>query len=289
MTATVTWVVLTMGDRPAETAAALESIRARNQAGRILLVVNGGDPPSDVPDGVELIISETNLGVPGGRDLAARQCSSDVIAFLDDDALIMTSEISEMLEQSFLEPSVGGVSFRIVDEKGQTARRHVPRVGTSGVDSRGSVATFLGGACAIRRSAYELAGGYWPTLFYAHEELDLAWRMYDAGFRVDYQPQIEVFHPRTDVSRHTDGWRLTGRNRVLIARRNLPLPVAALHVLGWLCLGAIRAPDQTCRRAYLSGWRTGWRAQWSDIGVERKPIAWATIARLARLGRPPII
>lgn len=285
MTTTVTWIVLTMGDRPEETAAALESIRALDGDKRILLVVNGGEVPGELPESVEVLVSATNLGVPGGRDLATRHCSTDLMAFLDDDARIITPDISGVLARAFADPTVGAVSFRILDEQGETARRHVPRIGSTGERERGDVATFLGGACAVRRSAYEEAGGYWAELFYAHEELDLSWRMHDAGYRVVYQPEIEVFHPRTDVSRHADGWRLTGRNRVLIARRNLPLPIALLHVFIWLVLGVIRTPNSVCRRAYLSGWSEGWRTR----RVTRHPMSWSTVAALTRVGRPPVI
>lgn len=230
-----------------------------------------------------MITSDENLGVPGGRDLGLRTTPADIVGFLDDDAELRPGA-SERVQAAFAEDSqLGAVALRLVDEEGVTARRHVPRAGASGGDESGEVALFLGGACAIRRAAYEQVGGYFTELFYAHEELELAWRLIDAGWRIRYLADVEVFHPRTEISRHEHGWELTGRNRVWIARRTLPWPVAVVHVLIWLVLGTLRAPGE-CRRAYIRGWRRGWRG---DLG--RCPIRWRTVWRLTRLGRPPVI
>ena len=136
----------------------------------------------------------------------------------------------------------------------------------------------------VRRRAYEQAGGYFVDLFYGHEELELSWRLIDHGWRIRYLSEAAVFHPRTDIGRHPDGWRMTGRNRVAIARRTLPWPVAILHVAAWLVLGLWRAGERSNRVAYLEGWWAGWAC-----AVERRPIRWHTVLRLARLGRPPII
>ncbi len=182
------------------------------------------------------------------------------------------------------DPGLGAVALRLVDEQGETARRHVPRPGGRHPERSGEVALFLGGACAIRREAYEQVGGYFTELFYGHEEVELCWRLVDAGWRIRYLADVEVFHPRTTIERHAAGWELTGRNRVLIARRTLPWPIAAVHVSVWLLLGLWRAPAGEHRRRYVDGWRKGWR-----VDVDRAPISWRGVWRLTRLGRPPIV
>ena len=151
-------------------------------------------------------------------------------------------------------------------------------------DQSGEVALFLGGASACRREAYDEVGGYFTGLFYGHEEVELSWRLIDAGWGIRYLADVRVFHPRTVIGRHASGWSLTGRNRVWIARRTLPVPVAAVHVIVWFVLGVIRAPDRMCRTNYVAGWWSGWQAR-----VERSPITWSGVRRLTRLGRPPVI
>ena len=244
----LTWVVLTMGDRGEPLRRALESLEPDG----VLVVVNGG---ADVrPAGArDVLVLPTNVGVPAGRDLGLDAVAADVIGFLDDDAEFRGD--TGLVSAAFAaDPRLGAVAFRLVDESGSTARRHVPRLGGRDPDRSGEVALFLGGASAVRREAYEQVGGYFTDLFYGHEEVELCWRLVDAGWRIAYRADVEVFHPRSTIERHADGWELTGRNRVLVARRTLPWLVALVHVSVWLVLGVLRAPAGESRSRYWAGW-----------------------------------
>jgi hypothetical protein len=281
----ITWILLTRGDRADELHAALDSIRRQTTPANIIVVANGATVAVPSGDDYEVIELPDNIGVPGGRARGIERATTDVVAFLDDDAVLLTHDANDRIERCFCdEPRCGAISFRIQDHGGVTQRRHIPRVGSRGAAKGGPAATFLGGASAIRRAAYELAGGYWADLFYAHEELDLSWRLHDAGFDVQYRPEIVVRHPRTPIGRHPEGWYLTGRNRVLVARRNLPRPLMVFHAAAWFVLGALRARGAGCRAAYVRGWWAGWHDR-----VPRDPIRWSTAARLTRAGRPPIV
>ena len=79
----VTVVVLTMGDRPTELAAAIDSARRQPVDVEIVLVVNGGDPDRSLGDVV--VEPGENLGIPEGRNVGAAEGTADVICFLDDD------------------------------------------------------------------------------------------------------------------------------------------------------------------------------------------------------------
>lgn len=288
------FVLLTMGDRPAEVAQSVASIRADGAHGEpveVVVVFNGApvDPALDCDVAVAL---PENAGIPGGRNEGVRAASGDVIVFLDDDAHLLGESVAAIRRAFDDDARLGVATLRLVDEQGATPRAHNPRVGERGDARSGEVVTFLGGAAAIRRAALDDAGGLWSELWYAHEELDLAWRLHDRGWNVRYLTDVLVYHPSVSVSRHDRGWYLTGRNRVWIARRDLPLAVLLVHVSAWLAMGVLRAPDLRCRRAYVAGWWSGWRGAlrggWSD-GVRRRPIRWSTVWRLARLGRPPLI
>ena len=284
---TVGWVLLTMGDRPTALAAAIDSIRLMRSDVPVCVVVNGADhlPIADNHPDVTVIASEENLGVPGGRDLGVQRMAADLVFFLDDDARIIDEGLMKRSVDHFVDDrALAAISFHLVDEDGATARRHVPRLGRGDADRSGPVATFLGGASVVRRSTYVEAGGYWPELRYGHEELDLSWRMLDCGGTIFYDAESTVFHPRTDIARHADGWFRTGRNRSLVARRNLPWPLHIVHVASWSALGTLRAPGGDARRAFLDGVRAGWRE--SDV---RSPMSWKTVWRLCRLRRPPIL
>lgn len=277
------WVVLTLGTRPEALETAVASLTRGSATGDIVVVINGGGGAPSCSTASRYLVLDDNAGVPGGRDVGLAACSSDVVGFLDDDAVLRGS-VGAIDALFVADPSLGAVSLRLVDEAGLTSRRHVPKAGRGDPAEAGDVAYFLGGACAVRREAYEQVGGYFTDLFYGHEEIELSWRLIDAGWKIRYLADVEVFHPRTEISRHADGWRLTGRNRVWIARRTLPWPVAAVHVGAWLVLGTMRAPGGDCRRSYLAGWWSGWRRR-----ISRRPIRWRTVATLSKLGRPPFI
>ena len=59
-----------------------------------------------------------------------------------------------------------------------------------------------------------------------------------------------------------------------------------LYVGSWTMIQVLRwFRDPPALKAWLGGWRAGWR---EDPG-ERRPLRWRTIWRMARAGRPPVI
>src|ERR1035437_8786115 len=108
---------------------------------------------------------------------------------------------------------------------GPGARWHVPRLRAGDPERSSVVTTFLGGASAIRRSAYLEAGGYPDEFFYGHEETDLAWRLLDRVYGLEYDAPARMCHPTLPNARYDTFRRRDGRNRVLLARRNLPWPL----------------------------------------------------------------
>ncbi len=280
----LTWVVLTMGTRPLELEKAIGSIFRDDDDAEIVVVSNGGGELGIDHPHVRTIELADNVGAPGGRDLAIETIDADIVGFLDDDAQLSEGSTQRIRQSFAADERLGAVTLRLVDEDHETQRRHLPRIGTDGADESGEVTLILAGASAVRRDAYHGAGGYVTALVYAHEEVELCWRLVDRGWRIRYLADVEVFHPRTPIERHAEGWRQTGRNRVWIARRTLPWPVALVHVVLWLLEGARRAPSGRSRREYVAGWMSGWSGR-----IERSPISWRTVWRLTRLGRPPIV
>lgn len=281
----LSWVILTMGDRPDQLARAVDSLGPDADVVVVLNGVTGGAEGAKIPVGVECVVLDENQGVPGGRNAGVEAASGDIIGFLDDDAAVLTPGATDRIVDRFdRDGQLAVLALHLIDEEGRTARRHVPRLGRGDPDRSGPVGYFLGGACAVRRSDFEAVGAFDADLFYGHEELDLAWRILDRGRTIRYAADVEIFHPPSEISRHTHGWFRTGRNRVIIARRNLPQPVALIHVLFWLAVGLWRAPGRDCRASYLRGWREGWR-----VPVDRRPVGWRTVWTLTRLGRPPVV
>ena len=284
---TLSCVVLTMGNRPAELRRAITSVFEQEGADvEVVVVGNGADLP-ELPEGVVTVRLPENVGIPEGRNHGVRVAQGDVILFLDDDGWYRSTGLARHVRERFAaEPALGALSFRIADpDGGPDQRRHVPRLRVG--DSRRSsvVTTFLGGASAVRRTAFEAGGGLPGDFFYAHEETDLAWRIMDAGYTIEYDADAVMYHPAVSPTRHGDFYRLNARNRVWLARRNLPWPLAFAYLATWILLTVLRERGRTSLRAWFAGFREGWR---EDPGP-RTPIRWSTAWRMTLAGRPPVI
>lgn len=280
-------VILTMGDRPIELQRAVRSVLDQTgPAVETVVVANGAQLPP-LPSDVKTVLLPANVGIPAGRNAGVAACGGDAILFLDDDGWYECSDVAAHVRGRFAaDPSLAVLSFRVRDPAGGPGqRRHVPRLRAADPERSSVVTTFLGGACAIRRSAYQQVGGYPGEFFYAHEETDLAWRLLDAGYRLEYDAAAEMFHPAARPSRHAQFYRLNARNRVLLARRNLPWPVGLVYLFNWAVLTLLRERSPRALRPWAAGFVEGWR---TDPG-QRRPMSLRTIWRMARAGRPPVI
>ncbi|MFD6422805.1 glycosyltransferase family 2 protein [Streptomyces sp. NPDC060198] len=285
-------VIITMGNRPMELRALLDSVAAQDGDRIEVVVVGNGAPVPDVPEGVRTVELPENLGIPGGRNVGIEAFGPggtdvDVLLFLDDDGRLPRTDTAELCRRAFAEdPELGIVSFRIADpETGVTQRRHVPRLRASDPMRSSRVTTFLGGANAVRTAVLAEVGGLPDAFFYAHEETDLAWRALDAGWLIDYRADMVLSHPATAPSRHAVYHRMVARNRVWLARRNLPAPLVPVYLGTWVLLTLVRRPSLPALKAWSGGFREGWATPCGP----RRPMRWRTVWRLTKLGRPPVI
>ncbi|WP_370086104.1 glycosyltransferase family 2 protein [Streptacidiphilus sp. MAP12-16] len=285
-------VVLTQGTRPVELKALLDSVAAQQgPAVEVVVVANGVEVPP-LPAGVCGVRTDENLGIPGGRNVGIEAFGPDgsdvdIVLFLDDDGLLPQDDDVVKVRAAFAaEPRLGIVSFRIADpETGETQRRHVPRLRAADPLHSSKVTTFLGGACAVRSAVFAQAGQLPGEFFYGHEETDLAWRALDAGWDIEYRADIVLHHPKTLPSRHAVYNHNVARNRVWLARRNLPAPLVPLYLGTWMLLTLVRRPPADALRAWFAGFAEGWRKPCGP----RRPISWRTVWRMTMLGRPPVI
>ncbi len=288
-------VVLTMGNRPVELARAVRSaLEQEHVEVEVVLVGQGvsgdwrpGDDPVFDDKRVVLVRLPKNVGIPAGRNRGVEASSGDLILFLDDDGWYRSPRLGAHLRDRFAaDPSLGVVSFRVRDpEGGRGERRHVPRLRAGDPERSSAVTTFLGGACAMRRSAFDAGGGLPEDFFYAHEETDLAWQVLNAGYHIVYDAAAVMYHPAVLPTRHEMFYRYNARNRVWLARRNLPWPLALTYLSVWVAMTVLRERKPSALKPWFAGFAEGWRKP----AGPRRPISWKTAWRMTRTGRPPII
>ena len=211
-----------------------------------------------------------------------------MIFFLDDDAWLPETDTLLRMSRMFAEnPRFGLIQPRVTDPQATTdPTRWIPRMHKGDPRHSSAVFSVWEGAVAIPRDVFECTGGWPGPFFYAHEGIELAWRVWDCGRIVWYAGDLVAHHPVIDPRRHAQYYRLNARNRVWLARRNLPWPVALPYVGTWTAVQRIRSrTDPQAWQAWWSGFREGWD---TDPGP-RRPITWSTVAEMARYGRPPVV
>jgi GT2 family glycosyltransferase len=280
-------VILTMGKRPAELRKAIESVIKQSNVDSDIVVVGNGWEPVDLPMGVRALALAENVGIPAGRNAGVELVSGDTLFFLDDDAELPDSNFLERMAALLkARPEIGLIQPRVVDPTGKVAPgRWVPRLRVGDPSASGPATSLWEGATVIRRSVFDTCGGWPEEFFYAHEGIDLVWRVWDAGFIPWYAGDIDVYHPVINPLRHDEFYRMNARNRVWLARRNLPVVLEPLYVGSWAGLTMLRVRDSMARKAWFAGMREGMSVRPSG----RKTMKWKTVWAMTKAGRPPVI
>jgi len=281
-------VSLTQGTRSADLRRGLESVLRQQGVDLDVVCVGNGWEPAGLPDAVRPIALPENVGIPAGRNVGAAAVTGDYVFFLDDDASIPSPTfLADAIALFEHDPSLGLVQPRVVDPTGAAnPRRWVPRIRKGDPADSGPVFSVWEGATILPMDVFTATGGWGDAYFYAHEGIELAWRVWGAGRRAWYAGDLVANHPAIDPARHQEYYRLNARNRVWLARRNLPLPMQWVYVAAWAAVQVVRWRRHPRRLAvWFRGVREGWT---SDCGP-RRPLGLITIARMTAAGRPPII
>ena len=119
------------------------------------------------------------------------------------------------------------------------------------LDAAPDVFGLCGGACAIRRDAWEKVGGIRTDLFMYYEDTDLSYRLREAGYRVRFVREAVVDHEHAASSDATSPMftRVNARNRLIVAVEHAPWPVVARALVRSLA----RAVRAGCRGPVAHG------------------------------------
>ena len=197
---------------------------------------------------VRLFVNEENSGPSVTRNRAIREATGEVVVGFDSDVTVPDNRfLAKVAEKFSLRPEVTGMAFRLFKPDGETEdveRWWHPRSIEEFVGREFFTSYFSGTAYAFRREAAIEAGLYTEILYMHYEEVELAWRVMDAGGRILYVPDLAVCHHANPVSRRNQvEVFLKPRNQILLAVSCLPWARACAYVVprtGFQCLKAIR-------------------------------------------------
>jgi len=231
-------VVVPVLDRPRELDRCLAAAGTRFP---VLVVDDGSADPAATEAicsarGAELIRRQVNGGPGPARNTALAKVSTEFVAFLDSDCVPPPGWI-EALAGHFADPLVAAVAPRIIALSSGVAG---PAGVTLDLGDRPArvapmtrVAYVPTAALLVRRSA--LGGGFDETLRNG-EDVDLVWRLIEAGWRVRYEPAVQVRHgePATRAALLRRRFRY-GTSAAPLTRRH-PGAVAPLVLQPWPAL-----------------------------------------------------
>ena len=183
----------------------LDSVLAQRDVSLRVWIVDQGSKEEDLAplraraaedERVELTELGRNVGPPAGRNLAARKGVAPCIVTIDNDAIFATRDELKRVKQRFdREEGLGALAFRILNftTLGEESWSY-PQELRSLAHREFTAARFVTCGSALRRDVFERVGGFDERLFFCEEELDLALKLIDRGYRIVYDPRVTVLH-----------------------------------------------------------------------------------------------
>jgi GT2 family glycosyltransferase len=229
-------IIILALDRAVETLAAIASALAQRGVSRHVYILDQGSRTATLALLAEavagrtdatLVIAGSNLGVAAGRNAVSALGHGRVIVALDNDAIFGSDDtVAGMVVALEDDPALAAIGCRIlVDADGTddlTSWGYPPAL-LARAQQSWDAATFVGAGHAIRRAAWDDAGGYDPALFFCWEEFDFCLRAIANGWRIRYRGDLTIRHkvsPEQRVGWSDRRWFYFVRNRLYIGRKS---------------------------------------------------------------------
>ena len=184
----------------------LESLRRVDYPNWEAIVVSDGstDATNEIvarSDDVRLVTIDENVGLAAARNMGLLTASGEIVAYVDDDARPDPHWL-RYLALAFDKRShggVGGPNLTPVDERPVAACIGSAPGGPNHVLLEDEIAEHIPGCnMAFWRDALEAIGGFDPRFRIAGDDVDVCWRLQDAGHTIGFSPSAVVWHHRRD-------------------------------------------------------------------------------------------
>ena len=241
----------------------LPSVVAHTKGAEIIVADNGSTDNSlevlakEFPD-VKTIVLDKNYGFAEGYNRAIEQVDSEYVVLLNSDVEVPEAWLDPLLAYLDAHSDVAAVQPKI---HSWIRRTHFEHAGAAGgylsklyfpycrgrilwhvEEDKGQYDTeaevdWTSGACmCVRTKVYKECGGL-DAAFFAHmEEIDLCWRIRNAGWRLVCLPQSVVYHLGGGALSYESPRKtyLNHRNNLLMIYKNKQHPCGVLFIRGLL-------------------------------------------------------
>lgn len=172
------------------------------------------------------ILNKDNIGFGRAHNIALRRIQTEYILILNPDTEIEPGSIKYMLDYMDKNPDVGVSTCKVVFGNGKidlTAHRGFPtpwasfkyyflkddslyHLSRQDLDTTHEVDALSGSFLLTRKSVLDKVGLFDEDYFMYAEDIDLCWRIKQAGFKVMYVPQVKIVHYKgvsSGLKKHT--------------------------------------------------------------------------------------
>ena len=170
---------------------------------------------------VKLIINKENRGFAAANNIGIEQSKGEYILFLNPDTVIHPNSLDKLITFMDINESIGvcGPKLLNLDGSPQQSVRRIPSFRAAlhrhtafkflGIfkgqyrrwimkdldyNSQSDVDQVMGAAMMTRKSILEQVGPMDEDFFMYYEEVDLCYRIKQAGFRIVFIPEVEITH-----------------------------------------------------------------------------------------------
>jgi N-acetylglucosaminyl-diphospho-decaprenol L-rhamnosyltransferase len=201
---------------------------------RVLVVdnVSSDGSPEIAARGGAMVITRTEPGGYGSCvNMGARETAGPVFAVLNPDVTFDDSDVVEHLSRRLEDSGIGLVAPALVlpDGRIQDSARHIPTpldlllrrhfdAERGAIWDGGEVAWVVGACFIVRRDAWNTVGGFDERFFLYFDDVDLCWRLRQAGWSTYLEPSVKVRHEFGAQSRRPLWTWQTRRHLVSAAR-----------------------------------------------------------------------
>ena len=212
---------------------------------------------SDLP--IARVPLDENRGFGAGCNRGWKAGSAPAVLFLNPDARIDSASVERLAACLDADPSVGLVAPRTAREDGSLdySVRRFPRLRSTyaralflhrllpraswtdevvrdpTVYDRAAPVEWVSGACVlVRRRALEAIGGWDENFFLYSEDVDLCRRLWDAGYKVLFEPAAGAVHEGGASAPRSQLLPLLAQSRVRYAQLHMGRGAALLERLG---------------------------------------------------------
>ena len=195
---------------------------------------------------IRIIPLDKNYGFADGYNRALQQVDADYYVLLNSDVEVTDGWLQPMLDLMQQKPDIAacmpkiraisnrdyfeyaGAAGGFIDKYGYTFCRgrlfHTVEKDVEQYDSEMEIFWATGACCMIRAKLFHEFNGF-DSAFFAHmEEIDLCWRLKNAGYTIWYTPRSTVYHVGGGMLPQSSPLKtfLNYRNNLLMMYKNLP-------------------------------------------------------------------